>query len=162
MSQDIINEVYFLGGSLLMGIVITFAYDFILIGRRIVRHSLFFISFEDFFFWVACAIVVFYMLYKENNGVLRWFAVLGAAIGMALYKKAVGNRFVKMVAILIQKEIYLLRKIAGIVFWPFGFVIKKGMAFLHFLGRKEKRFLIYMKKKLTGLRKALRIVRYKH
>ena len=49
MSQDIINEVYFLGGSLLMGIVITFAYDFILIGRRIVRHSLFFISFEDFF-----------------------------------------------------------------------------------------------------------------
>ena len=44
MSQDIINEIYFLGSSVLMGIVITFIYDFILVGRRVIKHSLFFIS----------------------------------------------------------------------------------------------------------------------
>lgn len=65
MSQDIMNEVYFLGGSVFMGIVITFVYDFILIGRRIIPHSLFFLSLEDLFFWVACAFAVFYMLYRE-------------------------------------------------------------------------------------------------
>ena len=58
MSQDIMNEVYFLGGSVFMGIVITFVYDFILIGRRIIPHSLFFLSLEDLFFWVACAFAV--------------------------------------------------------------------------------------------------------
>ena len=53
MSQDIMNEVYFLGGSVFMGIVITFVYDFILIGRRIIPHSLFFLSLEDQFFSVC-------------------------------------------------------------------------------------------------------------
>lgn len=42
MSQDIINEVYFLAYSVAMGIVITFVYDFILIARQMVKHNLFF------------------------------------------------------------------------------------------------------------------------
>lgn len=50
MSQDIVNEVYFLAYSVIMGIAITFVYDFILIGRKIIRHNLFFISLEDFYF----------------------------------------------------------------------------------------------------------------
>lgn len=93
MSQDIIDEVYFLASSVCMGIIITFVYDFILIGRRVVRHSHFFLSLEDFIFWAVCAIAVFYMLYKENNGILRWFAVFGAAVGMLLYKKTIGRFF---------------------------------------------------------------------
>ena len=82
MSPDIVNEVTFLLHSFLLGIAITFAYDGFLILRRLVRHSLFLISLEDMIFWIACAIGVFYMLYEENNGVLRWFAVFGAAIGV--------------------------------------------------------------------------------
>lgn len=162
MSQDIINEVYFLGGSVFMGIVVTFAYDFILIGRRIMRHNLFFISLEDFLFWVACAIAVFYMLYRENNGILRWIAVLGAAVGMLLYKKIIGNRFVKVISAIILKEIHLLRKIAGILFRPFRWVMKKAGVFFRFLGRREKCLSKYMKKKLTGFKKMLRIILYKH
>ncbi len=53
MSQDIINEVYFLAYSVAMGIVITFVYDFILIARQMVKHNLFFVSLEDFLFWAA-------------------------------------------------------------------------------------------------------------
>ena len=69
MSQEIINEVYFLADSVVIGIIITFVYDFILIGRRVIKHSLFFVSLEDFVFWASCAVAVFYMLYEENNGI---------------------------------------------------------------------------------------------
>lgn len=162
MSQDIINEVYFLGGSVFMGIVITFVYDFILIGRRIVRHNHFFISLEDFIFWAACAIAVFYMLYEENNGVLRWFAVMGAAVGMLLYKRTIGSRFVKIISAVILKEMHLLRKTAGIVFRPFRWIMRKAGACFRFIGRREKCVSKYMKKKLTGFKKALKIILYKH
>lgn len=162
MSQDIINEVYFLGGSVCMGIAITFVYDFILIGRRVVRHSLFFISLEDFLFWVACALAVFYMLYKENNGVLRWIAVCGAAVGMLLYKKAIGNRFVKIISLMIEKEIHILRKIVWTLSWPFRWAIKKIRGFFRFSGRKGKRLSKNIKKKLTGMMKALKIIIHKH
>lgn len=162
MSQDIINEMYFLGGSVFMGIVITFVYDFILIGRRVVRHSLFFISLEDLIFWIACAISVFYMLYKENNGVLRWIAVIGAAIGMLLYKKMIGNRFVKIISSIIIKEIHMLRKVIGILFRPLGWLIKKIIAFFRFLHRIGRRLSKYVKKKLTGFVKVLKMILHKH
>ncbi len=162
MSQDIINEVYFLGSSVLMGIVITFIYDFILVGRQVIKHSLFFISLEDFVFWVACALAVFYMLYKENNGVLRWIAVFGAAVGMLLYKKIIGNRFVRILSVILLKEIHILRKIAGILFWPVRWALKKAGTCFRFFYRKEKRLRAYTKKKLTGMRKVLRIVLHKH
>lgn len=81
MSQSIIDEVTFLLHSFLMGILITFVYDGFIIMRRLIRHNLFLISVEDLIFWIACAIGVFYMLYEENNGILRWFAVFGAALG---------------------------------------------------------------------------------
>ncbi len=162
MSQDIINEIYFLGSSVLMGIVITFIYDFILVGRRVIKHSLFFISLEDFVFWVACALAVFYMLYKENNGVLRWIAVLGAAIGILLYKRIIGNGFVRILSAVILKEIHILRKIAGILFWPLRWMLKKVGTCFRFFCRKEKRLHAYTKKKLTGMKKVLRIILHKH
>ena len=87
MSQNIINEVTFFLHSFMMGIVITFMYDGFLILRRLIKHSDILVSLEDMVFWIACAIGVFYMLYEENNGILRWFAVFGAALGMIVYKK---------------------------------------------------------------------------
>ena len=162
MSQDIINEVYFFASSILMGILITFVYDFILILRRIIQHSLFFISLEDFIFWAACAIAVFYMLYEENNGILRWFAVLGAAFGMLLYKKIIGKRFVSIMSAIIQKEIHIILKIMGIIFKPFKWIMKKVNVFLLFLFHKEKKIFRHTKKKLTGFIKMLKITICKH
>ena len=162
MSQDIVNEVYFLAYSVMMGVVITFVYDFILIGRKIIKHNLFFISLEDFLFWAACAAAVFYMLYKENNGILRWFAVFGAALGLLLYKKIVGTRFVKLVSVLIQKEIHIAGKILGFIFRPLRWFIGKVKGLCRILKGGAKKKGRYMKKKLTAFQKVFRILLYKN
>lgn len=162
MSQNIINEVYFFAGSLLMGVVITFVYDFLLILRRVMIHHMFWISLEDFMFWMSCAIGVFYMLYEENNGILRWFAVLAAALGMLLYKRIIGVRFVCIAASVIEKELHIICKILEILLRPFCRGGKQAGKVLKYVHKKQLKIFKYVKKQLTGLVKVLKITLSKH
>lgn len=162
MSQDIMKEVYFFAGSVLMGIIITFVYDFILIARRVLVHNMFWVSVEDFLFWTACAISVFYMLYEENNGILRWFAVLGAALGMLVYKKIISGHFVHLVSAIIEKEIHILRKVFGFLFRPFRWGMRKLGIVTGAVHKQEKKIYKCAKKKLTGFVKVLKITLCKH
>lgn len=94
MSAEIMGELDFLLRSMLLGVMITFLYDVIRIFRRVVRHGAFLVSMEDLAYWVLVSCSVFYLLYRENNGILRWFVVMGAAAGMLFYKATVGRPFV--------------------------------------------------------------------
>lgn len=95
MDSQIISEnlvlLYFIG----MGAFIALIYDILRIFRKVVKHSHFMVSIEDLLFWCFCAIIVFILLQRENNGILRWFAILGAIIGMFIYHKLLGQYFVK-------------------------------------------------------------------
>ncbi len=123
MSQDIIQEVTFFLHSIVMGVVITFVYDWFLIFRKLLKHNILWISFEDFLFWAGCGVGVFYMLYRENNGVLRWFTVLGAMLGMILYKALVSKWFVHIMSTLIYKIMWFLFRVIQIVVKPLKFLL---------------------------------------
>ena len=51
MSQDIVQEIIFFLHSILIGLIITFAYDWILVLRKLFTHGMFLISVEDFIYW---------------------------------------------------------------------------------------------------------------
>jgi len=146
-------EVDFFINSLLVGVIITFAYDFLLILRKCIRHNIVFISIEDIIFWLVCALGVFYVLYHENNGILRWFAVLGATIGMFIYKKLVSPLFVKITSaiiiktfkILIKPLLFICRKTLRLLKKIFMFLKKKYI----FIARKANKVNKIAKKKLT-------------
>ena len=158
MSQDIIKEVTFFLHSVVMGIIITFVYDWLLILRRLIRHGIFWISAEDFLFWFACGISVFYMLYRENNGVLRWFAVLGAMIGMAFYKVVISKKFVHIMSTCIYKIMCFLFRIIQIVLKPIKWLFSKLLKFARFGKRKCNNLHNFLKKRLTVCIKMLKIV----
>lgn len=162
MSQNIINEVVFLLHSFLLGIAITFVYDGFLILRRLVRHSLFLISVEDLIFWIACAIGVFYMLYEENNGILRWFAVFGATLGMLAYKKSISRPLVDFLSAMIARIFRALFRIIGFLLKPFRFVCGKLGRAVKFSSRKGRKAGKCVKNKLTGRIKLLKITLSKH
>lgn len=158
MSQDIINEVMFLLHSLLLGIFITFVYDWFLILRRLIKHTILLVSLEDLIFWIACAISIFYMLYEENNGVLRWFAVAGAALGMLIYKKTVSGFFIKTAVGILSRIISIFTKIFGFILRPlhwFSGKIGRGCQTVN--GRSVK-LGKYLKKKLTEYAKLLKMI----
>lgn len=162
MSQDIIQEVTFFLHSIVMGIVITFVYDWFLILRKLVRHNLFWLSFEDFLFWSACGLGVFYMLYRENNGVLRWFTVLGAMLGMIFYKLLISKPFIHIMSTIIYKIMWFLFKVIQIIVKPLKWLFSAIKSSAIFLKNKLKKCQNFIKNKLTYILKTLKIVLCKH
>ncbi|MBQ3512492.1 MAG: spore cortex biosynthesis protein YabQ [Lachnospiraceae bacterium] len=95
MSETIIREWYFLLCSMLTGIFFAFVYDQIRLFRRLWRHGRLLVDVEDILYWTFCFFASFYLLYYGNYGVVRFFAVLGAAIGMFFYSRTIGRIYVK-------------------------------------------------------------------
>lgn len=111
-----VSENVFLFHALLLGAYITFVYDCLRIFRRVIPHSSFFVSVEDFWFWMYCAMRVFLLLYHESNGSLRWFGVLGAGAGMFLYKKCFSAFLVKYVSLVLRKILEMIKRVFGGIF----------------------------------------------
>ncbi len=95
MSGTIIREWYFMLYSVLTGIVFAYLYDHIRLFRRLMKHKRWLVDAEDILYWMFCFFASFSLLYYGNNGVVRFFAVLGAALGMFLYSKTIGRIYVK-------------------------------------------------------------------
>lgn len=154
------NENIFLFYALLMGIFITFIYDILRIIRRVIAHGALLVSLEDIVFWIYCGVKVFLLMYHESNGTLRWFAILGALVGMILYKKTISPLFVKYVSLLLQKILHILGKIGKTIIKPFVILIRKAKAAHIKRKNKSSRRKLHMKwmlkKKLTFLRKMLK------
>ena len=134
-----VSENVFLLHSLVLGIFVTFVYDLLRIFRRVVPHASLVMSLEDFAFWVYCGAEVFLLMYRESNGTLRWFAVLGALAGMLCYKKAVSPLLVKYVSILLARALTLLGTILRWLSRPFRFAGKRAGSAVHKSGGRIRR-----------------------
>lgn len=156
-----VSENQFLLHALFMGVFITFIYDLLRIFRRVIPHGSFFVSLEDMFFWIYCAAEVFLMMYHEGNGTLRWFAVLGAMVGMLLYKKIFSELLVKYVSMLLKKLLGILGKFLAFVFRPFRFLWKKTVVATGKatggVARFFRRIRRGIKLRLTNFKKMLKI-----
>lgn len=156
------QELTFFTHSVLMGVVITFVYDWIRVLRRLYKHGTVLMSIEDLLFWFACGIGVFYMLYRENDGTLRWFAVLGAAIGMFFYKMIVRDMFINVMSTCLHKIMWFVFRVIQIVLKPVKCLIYAGKTFVLCTGRKLKKCKNFVKKRLTVFIKTIRMVLCKH
>lgn len=155
-----VNENLFLLYALLMGIFITFVYDILRIVRRVIPHRNWLVSLEDIGFWIYCAAKVFLLMYHESNGTLRWFAVLGAMVGMSLYKLLISPFFVKYTSLALKKVLKVLVKIVSILCKPMAAVLRKARKAaekgkVRALRRREHRKW-WLKKKLTFLGKMIK------
>lgn len=157
MNSSVVSENLFLLYSLAMGIFITFIYDIFRICRRVCAHSSFLVSLEDILFWVFCAISVFYLMHTQSNGTLRWFAILGALVGMLSYKKTISPLFVKWVSKGLSAFFQFLRKIFTFIGRPFRFLFRKSSLTGKKAAKGGKKAAVFLKKRLTAFVKMLRI-----
>lgn len=154
MSGQIVSEGQFLFYCFLSGICITVAYDCLRIFRRVKRHGTFWVALEDLFFWFGAAIFLFYVLYETNNGVIRWFSIAGAAVGMLIYKYIIGEHLVEIMSTVIKRIQYVVAKLLKTVFRPVKRLFNRGFTKLKKGKIKIKKLL---KKKLTGDIKKVKI-----
>lgn len=82
-------EVRLLGLSLLTGAGLMVLYDCLRIFRLFVRHGWVWIGLEDVIYWMFSGMVVFYLLYRENNGMIRWYVVGCIFLTMVIYNRCI-------------------------------------------------------------------------
>ena len=150
MSQEITEELLLFFHSFLTGIIMAVFYDGLLIIRRVIRHGQFWISLEDFFFWLISAWGVFLFLVEENNGILRWFAVGGAILGAFLYKKTVSKCYINIMSTIGKSILHILYLVVQKIMTP----INAGKACIY---RKSKRLEHRNIKLLRSLKKRLTV-----
>ncbi len=149
MSPLIREEGWFLLYSVLLGIGITFVYDCLRICRRVVAHGIVWISLEDLLYWVFVSFCIFDLLYYENDGAFRWFAILGAALGMVLFKKTISPVLVTFVSNLLLRIRKQLEKGIAFVRRPVCRIGRRAAKRTRGLCRKAAQFLRILKKRLT-------------
>lgn len=96
MSVHIIYEIKLLLYSFFTGAGLMITYDLLRILRICFPHSHMFTGIEDMIYWVYAALVTFSLLYEQNDGGLRGFAIAGIFAGMLLYNKIVSNHLIKL------------------------------------------------------------------
>lgn len=88
----IANELSIFISACLLGNLICLVYYALRVFRRLVRHSLLWISIEDLIFWVGTAIYLFMEMYRTCGGSIRWYFVLGVFVG-AIVTVGVAEKF---------------------------------------------------------------------
>lgn len=133
VSETISREAVFLGVSILVGAGLFFVYDILRIFRRVFPRGIIWIGVEDFIYWLFCTAAVFVMLYQENDGMARGFALGGVGIGMMLYYALLSRLVVKVNVFVIRKITGTVGRILRFLFAPFLRAVKKLRRFF----RKE-------------------------
>lgn len=100
ISETIGQEADFLGIAILVGAALFLLYDMLRIFRRIIPHGNLWIGAEDFLYWLVCTGVVFVMLYRENDGMVRGFAFGGVLLGMFFYYLLLSRYVVRILSLI--------------------------------------------------------------
>jgi len=90
------NELSIFISAFLLGNIVCLSYYVIRVFRRIVKHTLFWISIEDFLFWVGTGLYLFMEMYRTCAGNIRWYFVLGVLAGgivtIGIMKKVIDKK----------------------------------------------------------------------
>lgn len=162
LSADILEEVRLFANSVVLGAVLTFIYDGWLILRKVFKHSTFWISIEDLLFWFGTALVVFMCLHEQSQGVLRWFIVAGAGVGMLLYKNSLSRFYVKYIGDAVLHLVVYIKRLAYFVLKPVKWVKKCVKSGFSKVNLAIKKVTIILKNQLTAYIKWFTIALCKH
>lgn len=91
MSVTIQYEVQLLAGSLALGICLMIIYDGLRLFRLMIPHGNLWTGVEDGLYWIGSSIVTFLLLFEQNDGVLRSYAIIGVLSGMLIYNLSVSR-----------------------------------------------------------------------
>lgn len=162
MSGGIWEEMGVFLKSVAGGMIILVVYDLLRIVRRVVKHSVPAVAAEDLLYWIGCGIFLFQMLYRANNGVIRWFCLFAIALGMVVYNFSISRWFVQGASWLLNRLFEQISRVFDFVLRPFVLVFRKIKKVLVFLGKKRRKFVKKSTKQLKKTRKEFKMFLSKH
>ncbi|MDF2608985.1 MAG: hypothetical protein K0R92_459 [Lachnospiraceae bacterium] len=157
MNEAIFLELRFFGASILWGIILLIIYDFLRIIRRIVKHNSIMIGMQDIIYWLICSILIFRMMYQQNDGIIRGFSILAILLGMIFYHYTISDRLVNLISNSINAILEFICKVLRFICSPFIFLFKKILKILSWVFGKLKKLFNYFIKILKKIFKSSKI-----
>ena len=103
-SEEITKELLCFTSMVFYGVVAAFCYHVLLFFRAIVKHRTAVTDAEDILFLAVAGFGFFFMAYKKNDGILRWYLFVGSALGCLAYLRTVGSSLETVRKRLLQKR----------------------------------------------------------
>lgn len=111
MSEYIRYETILFFQSLGLGVFLILCYDLLSALRRVLSHSVAVSAAEDLVYWFGTGIVVFVCVYRENQGIIRSFLVLGIFLGAAIYHLTISPVILMIVTKILEVPVIFVKKI---------------------------------------------------
>lgn len=112
-------EVFLSGG---MGFLLGGYYDVFRIWRKMSHSSTLSVFFQDCFFFVTSAVVLFLFSLSMTDGVVRAYVVAGAVAGFVAYRHTVGNILLHAVSLVLRWLSRGKAWLCGILLVPFSWL----------------------------------------
>ncbi|MCD8216530.1 MAG: spore cortex biosynthesis protein YabQ [Clostridiales bacterium] len=154
---EIIKQAQLFGQAVGIGAVLLLLYDLLRIWRRIVRHRIVGMAVEDLLFWLFCALWLFGFMYRQNDGVIRGFIILGAAAGMFLYSILLSRWVVKAGTALLGGFFRIAGRVLRVATAPLRKLGGFCKSRMRQAGYRGKRYARRMKKRAARAGRAVRI-----
>ena len=90
LSEEITKELLCFAAMVFYGVAASFCYHVLLFFRAMVKHRAAVTDAEDILFLAAAGFGFFLMVYKKNDGILRWYTFAGAGFGALAYLRTLG------------------------------------------------------------------------
>jgi spore cortex biosynthesis protein YabQ len=87
MSSYIQEEILLFFSAAALGVLLLFSYDLLRALRRAIPHAPMLLALEDLSYWIAAGLCCFAVVYRENQGNLRFFLLQGLLTGAAVYHR---------------------------------------------------------------------------
>lgn len=162
MNYSISAELQFFIVSIISGAILLVVYDILRILRRVIKHGKFLVAVQDLIFWICASVFIFLMMYKENNGVIRGFCIIGMAIGSILYHYTLSTVFVDLVTKLIKALISPIAYVVKRIIKYGKLVLNKGKIVINYLNKRLKKRLESVRIKVSAKHQATKNKRKMH
>lgn len=148
------NQAYVFVWTVVGGILIGMVYDLFRVFRKFTKAGVITIFFEDLIFWIIVSLILFIVLYISNDGGIRPYVFVGAALGAVFYFLTISPIFMKIVIGSVKSLKWLLKTIIKILIVPV--VVLNNM-----LKRPAKRLCKIGKVVLRSIRRFIKyVIRY--
>ena len=98
VSISILDEAGVFWDGLILGVLLVAGYDLVRVFRRLIRHGILWVSIEDCVYWIVCAVLMFAMLYQNNDGRIRAYIFGATVLGGILYHLLLGKHFIRIIS----------------------------------------------------------------
>lgn len=117
MGEMIYWELGYVLSCILWGLFLMLVYDILRISRLVWQKGSIRISIEDILYWSCAAIGTFRLFYRQDNGVIRWFAIAATFFVMLFMNRFISRWTVPFISRILRVPVTwmekLLQKIAG-------------------------------------------------